>query len=185
VSLYGPVVVGVTIYWILFFYIARVILSMASSTAKPEKMKVSSIKMRSRQLRSALIVSTFLGLGWITGFFLLMNNSNYSEINTAIRWLFILVNAPQGLFIFMFYVVLKDDVRRFWESRITDVGRSLGLVSSTKVSRLSRSQSGFSSEYTGVAKDEIVEFKSTKSSIRSKVSSIKSAKLSHQGSVEG
>jgi hypothetical protein len=42
-----------------------------------------------------LAISSLLGLGWIVGFFLIFNDSNYSEISIAVRWLFILLNAPQ------------------------------------------------------------------------------------------
>merc|ERR1712176_508285 len=112
----GPVVIGVSCNWVLFLVIARAIKS--SARARSKQTVMSKIKMRSRQLRSALIVSTFMGLGWITGFFLLMNDSNYSEISMVIRWLFIAVNTPQGLFIFLFYVVLNDDNRGFWLAKL-------------------------------------------------------------------
>ncbi|KAL5253244.1 hypothetical protein ACHWQZ_G013126 [Mnemiopsis leidyi] len=112
VSFYGPVVLGVVVNWILFFFIARVILK--ASKAKAMKTGDSNVKMRTKQLQSAFAVSTLLGLSWIIGFFLLMNNSNYGKISLVFRWLFIAFNAPQGFFIFLFYVLLKEDVRKFW-----------------------------------------------------------------------
>ena len=48
-----------------------------------------------KQAKSAMAISCLLGLGWIVGFFLIFNNSNYSEITVVVRWLFILLNAPQ------------------------------------------------------------------------------------------
>ncbi|KAL5248166.1 hypothetical protein ACHWQZ_G017369 [Mnemiopsis leidyi] len=116
-SFYGPVVIAVLIIWFLFFSVARVI--MKAMAAKSTQKKESDIAMRRRQLQSAFAVSTLLGLGWIVGFFLLMNNSNYSQINTALRWLFILLNAPQGIFIFVLYAVMNRKIRRYWISKIT------------------------------------------------------------------
>jgi hypothetical protein len=47
VSFYGPVVVGMTINWVLFFFIARVVLRISSDAAESKKSFFSSIKMRS------------------------------------------------------------------------------------------------------------------------------------------
>ncbi|KAL5250401.1 hypothetical protein ACHWQZ_G016209 [Mnemiopsis leidyi] len=116
-SFYGPVVIAVLCIWIMFFSVARVITK--AMAAKSKKKGESDLAMRRRQLQSAFAVSTLLGLGWIVGFFLLMNNSNYSQINTALRWLFILLNAPQGIFIFVLYTVMNKKIRSYWISKIT------------------------------------------------------------------
>ena len=39
-------------------------------------------------------MTTLLGLGWIFGFFLLVDSTN-SDLSQIIRWTFILVNTPQ------------------------------------------------------------------------------------------
>ena len=53
-----------------------------------------------KQLKSFLAISALLGLSWVTGFFLLMNDTckNVSQISTALRWIFIILNAPQVLY---------------------------------------------------------------------------------------
>jgi len=124
VSFYGPMAIGITANWILFFLIMRVVIKGVRNSAKAADM--SAIKIRAIQLRSALLVSTFLGLGWIVGFFLLINDKNYSKISIIVRWLFIIANAPQGLYIFIFYVLLKEDMRTFWIKTFTDWCNNFG-----------------------------------------------------------
>ncbi|KAL5266462.1 hypothetical protein ACHWQZ_G003752 [Mnemiopsis leidyi] len=150
-SFYVPVVVGVMSNWVLFIFIVRVIL--VASKTKAEKMGDSSVKMRTKQLQSALAVSTLLGLGWIVGFFLLVDNTNYSRINTILRWLFILLNAPQGLFIFLFYVLLKEDMRKFWHQKIFRPKKNLG-ISSTGVD--SKGQKTFGTDQTSSRQNAIM-----------------------------
>ena len=47
ISFYAPVVIGITINWILFFFIARVVLSVSMTTnATMAKEKISDVKLR-------------------------------------------------------------------------------------------------------------------------------------------
>ncbi|XP_063685965.1 uncharacterized protein LOC134819758 [Bolinopsis microptera] len=130
-TFYAPVVLGVLVNWVLFFFIVRVIL--VASKNKAQKMGDSNVKMRQKQLQSALAVSTLLGLSWIIGSFLLVDNRNYSTINIALRWLFTLLNAPQGIFIFLFYVVLKEDTRNFWLQKFKRQKKKVPGISYTGV----------------------------------------------------
>ncbi|XP_063690339.1 adhesion G-protein coupled receptor G6-like [Bolinopsis microptera] len=116
-TFYGPLALGMLINWFVFFSIARVIFKAHETKAK--KRRCSKIKLRQEQLKAALGVSTLLGLSWLVGFFLLMNSSNYSHISVVLRWLFILLNAPQGMLIFLFGVMMDKKVRSFWIQKLT------------------------------------------------------------------
>ncbi|XP_063692495.1 adhesion G protein-coupled receptor E5-like [Bolinopsis microptera] len=111
VTFYAPMAFGIMVNWILFFFIIRAVFK--ATTARAEQTEMTKVKMRVRQLRSALFVTTLLGLGWIVGFFLLVDSTD-SDLSQIIRWTFILVNTPQGVFIFIFHVLLKEDVKTFW-----------------------------------------------------------------------
>ena len=46
------------------------------------------------RLKKIFALSTVLGTGWIFGFIVLAT-TNYTNLNTALRWLYILSVAPQ------------------------------------------------------------------------------------------
>ena len=46
------------------------------------------------RLKKAFALSAVLGTGWVFGFFVLAT-TNYTHLNAALRWLYILSVAPQ------------------------------------------------------------------------------------------
>ena len=58
------------------------------------------------RFRGALGIVTLMGLTWAFGFFLIK-----ADAAVVIHYLFAICNSCQGLFIFVFYCLLKSDVQ--------------------------------------------------------------------------
>ncbi|XP_063677731.1 uncharacterized protein LOC134813781 [Bolinopsis microptera] len=89
------------------------------------------------RLRSAVAVSTLIGLSWILGFFAL------GEASFAINIIFALCNSLQGVLICYLYCFAKNDVMTKWRSTIqTSFGKS------------SKDASGFSTSHSGAPRPQ-------------------------------
>ena len=67
-----------------------------------------------KQFKFAVTVMTMFGVGWLLGFFLIIEG-----INTIwLRWLFIICNSSQGMIIFYLYVLQSKDLVKIWKERL-------------------------------------------------------------------
>ena len=66
------------------------------------------------QLRGAIAVVILLGLTWVFAIFAV------GRASLVFQYLFSIFNSLQGLFIFIFYCLLKKDVKDIWRQKWTE-----------------------------------------------------------------
>jgi len=74
------------------------------------KLKDHSISDIYQRLKGLVGLNFLLGLSW--GFALF----GFSNENKIIIWIFVLLNSTQGFWIFIFYCIIRKDVREFYKS---------------------------------------------------------------------
>ncbi|XP_070189273.1 adhesion G protein-coupled receptor L3-like isoform X2 [Littorina saxatilis] len=99
----GPVGLILLINIIAFIMVIRQIIGM-----KDRKLNKSDSFTVSQQLRGALGVAILLGLTWVFGFMAV------SQAAVVFYYLFAIFNSLQGLWIFIFYCVMKKEARNSW-----------------------------------------------------------------------
>ncbi|XP_066279159.1 adhesion G protein-coupled receptor L3-like [Branchiostoma lanceolatum] len=61
-----------------------------------------------RQIRRAFSIMALFGLTWVFGFFVI------NDARTVFAYLFCIFNTLQGLFIFVFHCVMREDMKKWW-----------------------------------------------------------------------
>uniref|UniRef100_A0A3B5K4V5 G-protein coupled receptors family 2 profile 2 domain-containing protein n=1 Tax=Takifugu rubripes TaxID=31033 RepID=A0A3B5K4V5_TAKRU len=69
-------------------------------------------RMSLRDLRTVASLTVLLGLTWITGFF------SFGPGRVVLIYLFTIFNSLQGLFIFVFHCLMKENVRNQWRAHL-------------------------------------------------------------------
>ena len=117
VTFYGPVILG-----ILFnaFNFIRIAWSLFRADSVIDR-NVSEMEKTKRRLKTAIKIMTLLGISWMFGFFLIINETNVIWL----RWLFIVFNSTQGIFIFILYPVLNEDLRKLWKNKLSNSGSTV------------------------------------------------------------
>ncbi|XP_066910546.1 adhesion G-protein coupled receptor G6-like [Clytia hemisphaerica] len=64
-----------------------------------------------KRAKAIMICMVLLGLTWIFGFMAV------GDLHAPLQWLFCITNTLQGVFVFVFYVLFNDEVRKAWNSR--------------------------------------------------------------------
>ncbi|KAL5258127.1 hypothetical protein ACHWQZ_G012924 [Mnemiopsis leidyi] len=108
VTFYAPVILCILFNIFIFFRIAWSIFRKQSMDTG--KKPISDLERRKKQFKFAITVMTLLGVAWIFGFFLIIEETN----TIWLRWLFIIFNSTQGIFIFILYVALNDNLKKVW-----------------------------------------------------------------------
>ncbi|KAL5270344.1 hypothetical protein ACHWQZ_G001164 [Mnemiopsis leidyi] len=124
ITFYGPVVLSTSLNIYLFVRIAWS--TFTKKSIDTGSMSLSTLERHKKQFKFAITVMTLLGIGWVFGFFLIFLETNAIWI----RWLFIVSNSTQGIFMFVLYVALNDGLRKVWK-------RLLGLSAKPKLSHSS------------------------------------------------
>ncbi|XP_035668965.1 adhesion G protein-coupled receptor L3-like [Branchiostoma floridae] len=62
-----------------------------------------------RQIRRAFSIMALFGLTWVFGFFVI------NDARAVFAYLFCIFNTLQGLFIFIFHCVMRDDMKKWWK----------------------------------------------------------------------
>ena len=65
-------------------------------------------------LRNAFTIMALLGIAWLFGFLLIIEKFN----TIWLRWLFIIFNSTQGIFIFILHPAMDKDLREVWRKLI-------------------------------------------------------------------
>ncbi|KAL5262772.1 hypothetical protein ACHWQZ_G008238 [Mnemiopsis leidyi] len=138
VTFYGPVVLCTVLNIFLFVRISWSTFSRKSMDTG--SMSLSAFEKQKRRFKFAITVMTLLGVGWMFGFFLIFLETNM----ILIRWLFILSNCTQGIFIFVLYVVLNKDLIKVWRKllKLSPKVKTSHSSASTGVPSTSRGKSG-------------------------------------------
>ena len=74
--------------------------------------------------RIALTCTCIMGISWVIGIFAL------GDASMVVQWLFTVLNALQGFFIFLFHTVRNQDIQNEIESRMMKFYPALSLRSS-------------------------------------------------------
>ena len=98
----SPVVVILFMNLILFVPIIRAIQQHLSNK---EKFQNDDIDIK-RRARVTISTTVLLGLTWMLGIFAI------GDFKIVFQWLFAILNSFQGLFIFIFHVILKHEVQQ-------------------------------------------------------------------------
>ncbi|XP_055888104.1 uncharacterized protein LOC106072137 isoform X3 [Biomphalaria glabrata] len=101
----GPVCAILLVNFLAFALVIRQLMSMSSS-----KLNKSDTNSTVQRLRGAIGVVILLGLSWIFAIFAI------DQASVAFYYLFAIFNSLQGLFIFIFYCLLKKDAMTAWKS---------------------------------------------------------------------
>ena len=130
VSFYVPVVLCILFNIFIFIKIFMSLFWKCTAGKGKEDTNSTTVKRtlrRRKQFKFAVTLTTILGLTWVFGFFLIIDG----ESTIWMRWLFIIFNSSQGIFIFILYVVLNDDLKKAWKkilkrSRVSTSSSSTG-----------------------------------------------------------
>ena len=117
----GPVALLIIVNSVVFVFVMRQIINRSSN--KLTKTEVSSTKVR---LRGTISVIVLLGLTWIFAIFAV------GDFGIIFHYLFAILNSLQGLFIFIFYCFLKNDVRNLWRRKFSCLKSPYETDSGTK-----------------------------------------------------
>jgi len=101
----APLCLVIAVNLIFFVLVAKVIKSSKSSG------NISDQEQLLRQLKAAVGVMVLLGTGWFFGIFMAVPAP---QMQVAMQYMFILLNSSQGCFVFLFYIVLNDQVKTHW-----------------------------------------------------------------------
>ena len=82
--------------------------------ASMKKQRMSS-KDVWKLLISLIGIMILLGLSWVILLFTIMGADTNIYAAFAIQWLFVFFNSLQGFFIFIFFVVIRSDMRNEWK----------------------------------------------------------------------
>eukprot|EP00058_Branchiostoma_floridae_P003044 XP_002588532.1 hypothetical protein BRAFLDRAFT_79488 [Branchiostoma floridae] len=74
-----------------------------------------------RQIRRAFSIMALFGLTWVFGFFVI------NDARAVFAYLFCTFNTLQGLFIFVFHCVMREDIRKWWKKLSCSGQKEQGL----------------------------------------------------------
>ena len=113
VTFYTPVTLSILFNTFIFIRLSWSIFGFKNKNENEGLPTREENKIR-KQLKFAVTVMTMFGVGWILGFFLIIE-----DINTIwLRWLFIICNSSQGMIIFYLYVLKSKDLVKMWKKRL-------------------------------------------------------------------
>ena len=98
-----------------------------------------------KKLRIAAACTVIMGVTWVLGVFAL------GELTFTFQLLFTIFNSLQGLFIFIFYCALSQDVQKEWRKLLCEYSDSI-LTSTGKVSTSSHVKDGSKDSSKGLTK---------------------------------
>ncbi|XP_041472564.1 adhesion G-protein coupled receptor G6-like [Lytechinus variegatus] len=110
-----PITIIVLVNAVIFALVVRQLMKSSNVAGRVRDAK-SERRETIERVQNAICILLLLGLTWISGYFLLI--PHFSQIAEPI---FIMLNAFQGLFIFLLYCVRKPMVRKQWG--LTCLGR--------------------------------------------------------------
>lgn len=103
---------------VFFILVLRVIKQSKSATATESELLL-------RQIKAAVGVMALLGTGWLIGVFMTIPEPS---TQITLQYIFILLNSSQGICVFLFYVVLNEQVTNHW---LTTFGLKTKVASSS------------------------------------------------------
>ncbi|XP_063693507.1 uncharacterized protein LOC134825280 [Bolinopsis microptera] len=105
---FGPLILAIIVNLVFFGLVLKVIRNSKNAN-------LSDKEQLMRQMKAAVGVMVLLGTGWVLGVFM---NIPAPGLQITLQYLFIVFNASQGIFVFVFYVLLNDGVKSFWLEKL-------------------------------------------------------------------
>jgi hypothetical protein len=124
-SCLAPIALIMIINFVVF---GMVIHQLRKLNARNDKRAVKQYGIKT-QLRGAVAVVILLGLTWVFAIFAV------GRASLIFQYLFCVFNSLQGLFIFIFYCVMKKDVKDIWREKWTEVTSTAPSSSSRTYSK--------------------------------------------------
>ncbi|EDV23799.1 uncharacterized protein TRIADDRAFT_57362 [Trichoplax adhaerens] len=106
----GPVIAIITINFVIFILVARIICRSSSPVAIEQK--TADFATIKSTLRGAVILVPILGLTWIFGVLTINEQTLFFD------YIFVITNSLQGFFIFLFHCALNSEVQNALKNRI-------------------------------------------------------------------
>ncbi|XP_071839225.1 uncharacterized protein [Apostichopus japonicus] len=119
----GPAIVIVIVNMIMLSNVIRVFLSLRAN------MKKKQVERTWLAIRAMLLTLPLLGLTWLFGLLTAIDSTV-----VVFEYLFVIFNSLQGVFIFVLYCVLNDEVRKSLQKKVY----KLGFMSKTSAGRTSK-----------------------------------------------
>ncbi|XP_063693463.1 adhesion G-protein coupled receptor G7-like [Bolinopsis microptera] len=113
-----PLMLALLLNVVFFILVLRVIKQSKSATATESELLL-------RQIKAAVGVMALLGTGWLIGVFMTIPEPS---TQITLQYIFILLNSSQGICVFLFYVVLNEQVTNHW---LTTFGLKTKVASSS------------------------------------------------------
>jgi len=104
-----PLLLVIVVNLVFFVMVVRVIKNSKSSGT------ITDQEQLLRQLKAATGVMVLLGTGWFFGIFMSVPAPDFQVF---MQYFFIIINSAQGCFVFLFYIVLNDQVKTHWLVRV-------------------------------------------------------------------
>jgi len=101
---FAPLVIALLVNVVFFVLVLNVIKDSKS-------VQVSEKALLLRQIKAAVGVMVLLGTGWLFGVLMVIPEPN---TQITLQYIFILLNSSQGICVFLFYVVLNEQVTNHW-----------------------------------------------------------------------
>lgn len=101
----APIVLVIITNIVFFALVVKVIKNSKSSA------NITDHEQVLRQLKAAVGVMVLLGTGWFFGIFM---SVPAPELQLGMQYIFIFLNGSQGFFVFLFYIVLNEQVKSYW-----------------------------------------------------------------------
>ncbi|KAL5247689.1 hypothetical protein ACHWQZ_G019546 [Mnemiopsis leidyi] len=99
-----PLILVLLVNVVFFVLVFRVIKDSKSVQASERELIL-------RQIKAAIGVMVLLGTGWLIGIFMTIPHPG---TQISLQYLFILINSSQGICVFLFYVILNEQVKNHW-----------------------------------------------------------------------
>ncbi|XP_072180158.1 uncharacterized protein [Diadema setosum] len=113
----GPAIAIVATNVILLCQVIRVFLSLKTN------MKKAHVERIWLALRAMLLTLPLLGSTWLFGIL------SFNSHTVFFSYIFIVLNSLQGVFIFVLYCVMNDEVKKVVEKKLSSIGRISGRTS--------------------------------------------------------
>jgi len=129
----GPILAILFINVVIYTIVIGVIIKHMRNKLDCTKAQMSK-KTAIRLLINSTSIMFLFGLTWLIGELTILGFAD-SRASTALQILFVILNASQGFFVFLFFCVLSKDTRRLWLQLIPCVRHKSKTINLSQASK--------------------------------------------------
>jgi len=108
-----PMAIFITAIVVLYIIIVCYLIY-KRSCGRAAKMRASKNNLAQKHLFNALAIGLLCGPAWVVGFFMNLDKSTEGVTSHVLAYIFVILNAFQGLWIFIVHVALQKPVQVLW-----------------------------------------------------------------------